>query len=128
MAFVTAGFPAREDTVDILLGLEAGGADVIELGVPFSDPQADGPAIQRSNEVALAQGVNYTMCLGYVRDARRRGLKAPVVFMGYYNPILAHGEQKAVTDAKEAGANGFIVVDLPPEEAEDFRACCTKEG
>ncbi|CAO1624509.1 unnamed protein product [Sympodiomycopsis kandeliae] len=128
VSFVTAGFPAKEDTVDILLGLEAGGADVIELGVPFSDPQADGPAIQRANEVALAQGVDYRLCLSFVKQARERGLKAPVIFMGYYNPLLAHGEKQAVIDAKAAGANGFIVVDLPPEEAEDFRACCTEEG
>ncbi|PWN21913.1 putative tryptophan synthase [Microstroma glucosiphilum] len=128
VAFVTAGFPAKEDTVDILLGLEAGGADIIELGVPFSDPQADGPAIQRANEIALEQGVGFKSCLSYIQQARSRGLKTPVILMGYYNPLLAHGEQKAVTDAKAAGANGFIIVDLPPEEAEDFRGCCTSEG
>ncbi|CEH11878.1 tryptophan synthase [Ceraceosorus bombacis] len=128
VSFVTAGFPAKQDTVDVLLGLEAGGADIIELGVPFSDPQADGAAIQRSNEVALEQGVDYKTCLSYVKQARSRGLKAPVLLMGYYNPLLAHGEQKAVQDAKVAGANGFIVVDLPPEEAEDFRGFCTADG
>lgn len=126
--FVTAGYPTRADTVDILLGLEAGGADIIELGVPFSDPQADGPAIQESNQVALTQGVDYTTCLQYVSDARKRGLKAPVLLMGYYNPLLAYGEEKAVSSAKQAGANGFIVVDLPPEEAIDFRHQCTSQG
>ncbi|SPC63256.1 probable tryptophan synthase [Ustilago sp. UG-2017b] len=128
VSFVTAGYPTKQDTVDVLLGLEAGGADVIELGVPFSDPQADGPAIQESNQVALEQGVGYTQCLEYVRQARSRGLKAPVLFMGYYNPTLAYGEDKAVSDAKTSGANGFIMVDLPPEEAADFRAACTKYG
>ncbi|PWN97027.1 putative tryptophan synthase [Tilletiopsis washingtonensis] len=128
ISFVTAGYPAKNDTVSILLALERGGADIIELGVPFSDPQADGPAIQRSNEVALEQGVDYTTCLRYVREARQLGLKTPVLLMGYYNPLLAHGEEKAVRDAREAGANGFIVVDLPPEEAVDFRNCCTTEG
>lgn len=128
VTFVTAGFPTKNDTVDLLLGLEAGGADIIELGVPFSDPQADGPAIQESNEIALKQGVDYHTCLQYVAQARQLGLKTPVLLMGYYNPLLAHGEEKAVVDAKEAGANGFIVVDLPPEEAIDFRQHCTRQG
>lgn len=128
VTFLTAGFPTIADTVPLLLGLEQGGADIIELGVPFSDPQADGPAIQQSNEVALAQGVDFNMCLDFVRQARSQGLKVPVLFMGYYNPILAHGEAKTVIDAKEAGGNGFIVVDLPPEEAVDFRDECTSKG
>ncbi|PWN93722.1 tryptophan synthase [Acaromyces ingoldii] len=128
VTFLTAGYPTIADTVPLLLGLEQGGADIIELGVPFSDPQADGPAIQKSNEVALEQGVDFKMCLDYVRQARSQGLKVPVLFMGYYNPILAHGETKTVSDAREAGANGFIVVDLPPEEAVDFRDECTSKG
>jgi tryptophan synthase len=78
--------------------------------------------------VALQQGVDYVTCLGYVSEARKQGLKAPVLLMGYYNPLLAHGEVKAVNDAKSAGANGFIVVDLPPEEAVDFRTECTSRG
>ncbi|KAN0062464.1 bifunctional tryptophan synthase trp1 [Thecaphora frezii] len=127
VAFVTAGFPTKNDTVDVMLAIEAGGADIIELGVPFSDPQADGPAIQESNQVALEQGVGYTECLEYVRQARARGLRAPVLLMGYYNPTLAYGEERAVRDARLAGANGFIMVDLPPEEADDFRGFCTKE-
>lgn len=128
VSFVTAGFPTRADTVPILLGLEAGGADIIELGVPFSDPQADGPAIQEANEVALRQNVDLVTCLKYVSEAREQGLKAPVLLMGYYNPLLAYGETRAVLDAREAGANGFIVVDLPPEEAVDFRAECSSKG
>lgn len=128
VTFITAGFPSKDDTVDLMLGLEAGGADIIELGVPFSDPQADGPVIQQSNEVALAQGVDYVTCLRYVSEARAKGLKTPVLLMGYYNPLLAHGEERAVADAKKAGANGFIVVDLPPEEATDFREQCTGQG
>ncbi|UZJ56062.1 hypothetical protein CBS101457_005382 [Exobasidium rhododendri] len=128
VAFITAGFPSKVDTVPILLALEAGGADIIELGVPFSDPQADGPAIQESNEIALRQGVDFITCLRYVSEARKLGLTTPVLLMGYYNPLMAHGESRAVTDAKEAGANGFIVVDLPPEEAVDFRGECTSKG
>ena len=127
VTFVTAGFPGKEDTPDILLALEQGGADVIEVGVPFSDPQADGPAIQDSNKIALANGVGYAQCLAYVREARARGLKVPVIFMGYYNPIMAYGEERAVREAREAGVNGFIVVDLPPEEAETFLGVCRKE-
>ncbi|KAG8763095.1 tryptophan synthetase [Ceratobasidium sp. 423] len=127
VTFVTGGYPTKDATVDILLAMEAGGADAIELGMPFSDPIADGPAIQDSNTIALNNGVGYEDCLQYVRDARAKGLKAPVLLMGYYNPIIAYGEEKAVKDAREAGANGFIMVDLPPEEAIKFRQICAKE-
>ncbi|CAE6516960.1 unnamed protein product [Rhizoctonia solani] len=127
VTFVTGGYPTKDATVDLLLAMEAGGADVIELGMPFSDPIADGPAIQDSNTIALNNEVGYEDCLRYVRDARAKGLKAPVLLMGYYNPIIAYGEEKAVKDAREAGANGFIMVDLPPEEAIKFREICAKE-
>ncbi|KAH9996856.1 bifunctional tryptophan synthase TRP1 [Russula vinacea] len=124
VTFVTAGYPTPRDTVPVLLAMQEGGADIIELGVPFSDPMADGPAIQETNNVALQFDVDYATCLGMVREARNRGLTAPVILMGYYNPLLAYGEQKAIQDAFEAGANGFIVVDLPPEEAVSFREKC----
>ncbi|KAJ3554904.1 hypothetical protein NM688_g2863 [Phlebia brevispora] len=126
VTFVTAGYPKIADTVPIMLAMQEGGADIIELGVPFSDPIADGPAIQETNTVAVHQGVDYGMCLGFVREARKQGLTAPVLLMGYYNPMLAYGEEKAIQDAYEAGANGFIMVDLPPEEAIGFREKCTK--
>ncbi|GAA5852234.1 hypothetical protein JCM8547_006706 [Rhodosporidiobolus lusitaniae] len=128
VTFLTAGFPSVDATVPMMLAMERGGADIIELGVPFTDPQADGKAIQETNNVAIEQGVDYERCLEFVREARRQGLKTPVILMGYFNPLLAHGEQRAVQDAKAAGANGFIVVDLPPEEAVDFRNHCTSEG
>jgi len=128
VTFVTAGYPKADATVDVMLAMEAGGADVIELGVPFSDPIADGPAIQESNVVALQQDVDLPKVISYVKDARAAGLKAPVLLMGYYNPTMAYGEREAVRDAKEAGANGFIMVDLPPEEAIKFREICTQEG
>ncbi|KAI0820224.1 tryptophan synthetase [Trametes gibbosa] len=124
VTFVTAGYPAVEDTVPILLAMQEGGADIIELGVPFSDPMADGPAIQETNVVALKNDVDYAQCLGMLREARNKGLTAPVLLMGYYNPLIAYGEEKAIQDAVEAGANGFIVVDLPPEEAVAFRDKC----
>ncbi|EJF66299.1 bifunctional tryptophan synthase TRP1 [Dichomitus squalens] len=124
VTFVTAGYPNVEDTVPILLAMQEGGADIIELGVPFSDPIADGPAIQETNVVALNNNVDYVQCLGMVREARSKGLTVPILLMGYYNPLIAYGEEKAIQDAAEAGANGYIVVDLPPEEAVAFRDKC----
>lgn len=128
VTFVTAGYPTVRDTVPILLAMQEGGADIIELGVPFSDPIADGPAIQETNTVALKNDVEYGTVLGLVREARSKGLTAPVMLMGYYNPMLAYGEEKAIHDAREAGANGFIMVDLPPEEAKIFRDRCASAG
>ncbi|KAF2803962.1 tryptophan synthase-like protein [Mytilinidion resinicola] len=128
VTYVTAGFPTVQETPDILLGMEAGGADLIELGMPFTDPIGDGPTIQKSNTIALRNGVTTETCLQIVRDARKRGLKAPVLLMGYYNPLLSYGEEKMLKDAREAGVNGFIIVDLPPEEAVRFRNYCTKAG
>ncbi|KAF5373942.1 hypothetical protein D9758_000730 [Tetrapyrgos nigripes] len=126
VTFITAGYPKRDDTVPLLLAMENGGTDIIELGVPFSDPIADGPVIQESNTVALQNDIEYATVLGQLKEARSKGLTVPVLLMGYYNPILAYGEDKAIQDATEAGANGFIMVDLPPEEALTFREKCTK--
>ncbi|KAK4988193.1 hypothetical protein LTR50_004116 [Elasticomyces elasticus] len=128
VTYVTAGFPTAHETPDIMLGMEAGGADLIELGMPFTDPIADGPTIQKANTQALKNGVTVTSCLQMVRDARKRGLKAPVLLMGYYNPLLSYGEEQMLKDSREAGVNGFIVVDLPPEEAVRFRNFCTSGG
>lgn len=128
VTYTTAGYPTIEETADILLGMEAGGADIIELGTPFTDPIADGPTIQGANTQALNNGTSTTTCLNIIRDARKRGLKAPVLLMGYYNPLLAYGEERMLQDAKEAGANGFIMVDLPPEEAVRFRGHCKSYG
>ncbi|MCJ1350036.1 MAG: tryptophan synthetase [Icmadophila ericetorum] len=128
VTYVTAGYPTQQETVDILLGMEAGGADLIELGLPFTDPIADGPTIQKSNTQALKNGVTIESTLEVVREARQKGLQVPVLFMGYYNPILSYGEGRLLKDAKAAGVNGFIVVDLPPEEAVRFRNFCTKGG
>lgn len=122
--YVTAGYPRREDSVPILLACQQGGADIIEIGMPFTDPLADGATIQHANQIALERGISFRGCLEIVAEARAKGLTVPVVFMGYYNPILSHGELKAVVDAKAAGADGFILVDLPPEEAGTFIAAC----
>ncbi|KAF2105362.1 tryptophan synthase-like protein [Lophiotrema nucula] len=132
VTYVTAGYPTAQETPDIMLGMEAGGAgistDLIELGMPFTDPIADGPTIQKSNTQALKNGVNTEGCLQMVRDARKKGLKAPVLLMGYYNPLLSYGEERMLQDAKKAGVNGFIIVDLPPEEAVRFRNFCASYG
>ena len=102
--------------------------DIIELGIPFTDPIADGPTIQRANTQALKNGVTVTDVLNMVKKARGRGLRAPVLLMGYYNPLLRYGEEKMLKDACESGVNGFIMVDLPPEEAVRFRDLCRREG
>ncbi|KAF8627726.1 hypothetical protein AX15_004270 [Amanita polypyramis BW_CC] len=126
VTFLTAGFPHRNDTVPLLFAMQNGGANIIELGIPFSDPIADGPVIQEANTAALKNDVDYALVLSQLREARSKGLSVPVILMGYYNPLLAYGEEKAIQDAHEAGANGFIVVDLPPEEAIAFREKCAK--
>ncbi|OGM44860.1 tryptophan synthase [Aspergillus bombycis] len=128
VAYFTAGYPTVEETVDILLGLENGGADIIEMGVPFTDPIADGPTIQKANTKALENGVTVTTVLEKVREARRRGLQVPILLMGYYNPMMRYGEERMLKDCREAGVNGFIMVDLPPEEAVRFREHCTSNG
>jgi len=111
-----------------LKGLQEGGVDVIEVGVPFSDPIADGPTIQVANTKALNNGVTVAKTIELVKLARKEGITVPLILMGYYNPILQYGEEKLIKDVKEAGGNGFIVVDLPPEEAVKFRSFCTKDG
>lgn len=96
--------------------------------MPFTDPLADGPTIQESNDISLAHGTNIPKSLDILREARRLGVTIPIILMGYYNPLLIYGEERVINAAKEAGANGFIVVDLPPEEAVSFRNYCTKAG
>ncbi|KAH8819126.1 tryptophan synthase [Xylogone sp. PMI_703] len=127
VTYVTAGYPTIGATVDILMGLGVY-ADIIELGLPFTDPIGDGPTIQKANTQALANGVTIQTTLQMVKDARSRGLRTPIVLMGYYNPILRYGEEQLLNDAKEAGVGGFIIVDLPPEEAVRLRSYCTKVG
>ncbi|KAJ5102703.1 tryptophan synthase [Penicillium argentinense] len=128
VTYVTAGFPSIEETPEIMLAMQAGGADIIELGIPFTDPLTDGPTIQKSNAQALANGTRIPTILQIVRCARASGLTAPVLLMGYYNPVRAYGEDKMLKDCRAAGINGFIIVDLPPEEAIRFRNSCKTEG
>jgi tryptophan synthase alpha chain len=122
--YVTAGFPQADITPDLMHAMVAAGADVIELGVPFSDPMADGPVIQKAGEAALALGVGMTQVLAMVRQFRAQDATTPVVLMGYANPIeryeQVHGAGGFVRDAAEAGVDGILVVDYPPEECEAF--------
>lgn len=120
--FVTAGDPHPAATVSLMLAMAEAGADVIELGVPFSDPMADGPVIQRAGERALAKGISLRDVLSYVREFRVTNDTTPVVLMGYANPVERYGQQAFVVDAKAAGVDGVLVVDYPPEECEDFAA------
>ena len=119
--FVTAGDPEPSVTVPLMHALVAAGANVLELGVPFSDPMADGPVIQRASERALAQGMTLKRVLAMVAEFRRDDGDTPVVLMGYLNPFEVAGYEKFAKAAAEAGVDGVLTVDLPPEEAEAFR-------
>tara|TARA_R110000868_G_scaffold37241_1_gene131949 strand:- start:2246 stop:3082 length:837 start_codon:yes stop_codon:yes gene_type:complete len=116
VAFVTAGDPTADLSSEILAGLPAAGADIIELGMPFTDPMADGPAIELASGRALKGGQNMVRTLAMVSAFRRTDSDTPIVLMGYYNPIYAYGSEKFAADAAAAGVDGLIVVDLPPEE------------
>lgn len=120
VTFVTAGDPDYATSLAILKGLPEAGADVIELGMPFTDPMADGPAIQLANIRALAAQQNLPKTLQMVRDFRQTNSDTPLVLMGYYNPIFAYGVERFVADAKDAGVDGLIVVDLPPEHNDEL--------
>lgn len=126
--FITAGDPGPELTLPLMHALVAGGADVIELGVPFSDPSAEGPVIQRACERALKFGISIKDVLGFVREFRKTNVETPVVLMGYANPIERMGQQAFISAMREAGADGAIVVDYPPEECEDFAVAMRAAG
>ncbi len=120
VTFITAGDPALETSQAILNGLPAAGADIIELGMPFTDPMADGPAIQLASQRALAAGQTMEKTLDMVRRFRERDDTTPIVLMGYYNPVFVYGNERFLNDAKVAGVDGLIIVDLPPEEDEEL--------
>jgi tryptophan synthase alpha chain len=120
ITFVTAGDPDPETSLEILKALPAAGADVVELGMPFSDPMADGPAIQASSQRALRAGQTLKKTLALVRTFRAGDAGTPIVLMGYYNPIYIYGVPRFLADAKAAGVDGLIVVDLPPEEDDEL--------
>ncbi len=130
--YVTAGFPFADITPALMHGMVEAGADIIELGVPFSDPMADGPVIQKAGEKALAMGIGMRQVLGHVREFRTRNKTTPVVLMGYANPVerydQVNGKDAFVNDAAAAGVDGVLIVDYPPEECEAFAAQLRERG
>ncbi len=126
--YLTAGWPSLEATLTLVPMLERAGADLVELGVPFSDPIADGPIIQRASYGALQQGTTPRRCVELVAQLRAGGVRLPLVLMGYYNPILAWGVGDCVRACREAGVDGLIVPDLPPEEAGELDGATRADG
>jgi tryptophan synthase alpha chain len=127
VTYITAGDPSLELTPDIVLSLERSGADMIELGIPFSDPMADGFTIQHASERALRSGTTLSGVLDVISEIREHS-DMPIILFGYYNPFLSYGLEKFSGDARDAGADGVIVVDLPPEEADEFKIHADKIG
>lgn len=125
MPYLTVGFPERSSTIELVLAMEQAGASLFELGVPFSDPLADGATIQRAGQRALENGVTLTTCIETVAQLRDHGVKAPLILMGYYNPMLRYGISRACADLAAAGGDGWIIPDLPPEEAHAMRHAAT---
>jgi tryptophan synthase alpha chain len=128
ITFITAGDPSPALTVPLMHALVEGGVDIIELGVPFSDPMAEGPVIQRACERALKFGIGIRDVIAQVREFRRTNTSTPVVLMGYANPIEHMGQLAFIQEAKEAGADGAIIVDYPPEECEEFAKAMRENG
>jgi tryptophan synthase alpha chain len=128
VAFITAGDPDHDTSLAVLKGLPGAGADIIELGMPFSDPMADGPAIQASSQRALKAGQTMKKTLAMVRAFRAADVTTPIVLMGYYNPIYVYPVDRFIADAAEAGVDGLIVVDMPPEEDAELRPQASQAG
>ena len=126
--YVTVGDPHADGTVDLLRAMAAAGADVIELGIPFSDPMADGPVVQKASERALARGIGMKHVLAAVAEFRRHDPKTPIVLMGYANPIERYGIEAFADAARDAGVDGVLVVDYPPEECTAFAALLKARG
>jgi tryptophan synthase alpha chain len=127
ITFITAGDPDLKMTEALIPEMERCGADIIELGVPFSDPMADGPTIQKASERALASGTSLKSILAMVKSVRSR-TQVPIILMGYYNPVFRYGDREFVKDAAAAGVDGVLLVDLPPEEGEPFKAIASAVG
>ena len=128
MPYFPLGYPDLDTSIDVIEALAKNGADLIEVGLSFSDPLADGPVIQHATQIALEKGITVQKSLEAVKELRNRGVDIPLVLMGYYNPMLAYSLQKFVRDAVEVGADGFIVPDLPMEEADEFMSALEKLG
>ncbi len=128
LPFVTGGYPTMPMTERLLWALAEGGADLIEIGVPFSDPLADGATVQHTSQMALEQGTSLTDCLDLVRRVRADGFTVPLLFMGYSNPLYQYGLERLARDAAEAGVDGFIVADLPINESDEFLRALPRGG
>ena len=128
MPYFTLGYPTPQASLAVVEALARSGADLIELGVPFSDPLAERPTIQHSTQVALEQGITVALGLEMARELRRRGVSQPLLLMGYMNPLLAYGAERIVAEAASAGAHGLILPDMPVEEAEQVEALCRQYG
>ena len=128
MPYFPLGYPDLDISIDVIEALAKNGADLIEVGLSFSDPLADGPVIQQATQIALEKGITVRKSLEAVKELRTRGVEIPLILMGYYNPMLAYGLEKFVCDAIEAGADGFIVPDLPIEESDEFIAALSEVG
>ena len=120
MPYFPLGYPDLDTSIDVIEALAKNGADLIEVGLSFSDPLADGPVIQQATQIALEKGITVKKSLAAVAELRKRGVDIPLILIGYYNPMLAYGLEKFVHDAHEAGADGVIIPDLPLEEADEF--------
>jgi tryptophan synthase alpha chain len=128
LPYFPVGYPNYDDSLAAIEAMSEIGVDGFEIGVPFSDPLADGPTIQAATQIALENGTTVKVCLQAVRELRGRGVSQPMMMMSYVNPLLAYGVDDFVCDAKAAGANGFIIPDLPPEEAAVFAEVCQREN
>jgi tryptophan synthase alpha chain len=128
MPFMTVGYPDFETSIELVRAMVDAGADGVELGIPFSDPLADGPTIQRASYAALQNGTTPDQAVDAVRRLREVGVEVPLILMGYFNTFLAQGEVRCISEAAEAGADGLIIVDLPPEESDEVLATCRENG
>jgi len=128
IAYLPLGYPTQQESLLLAEAAIAGGADLLELGIPFSDPLADGSLIQQATQIALKQGMTLARCLQMARKLRAETILPPFVFMGYYNPILAYGLEAFCRECTEVGVDGLIIPDLPPEEGEELEGACRKRG
>ncbi|HTR88436.1 MAG TPA: tryptophan synthase subunit alpha, partial [Reyranella sp.] len=128
VAYISAGDPDLAVSSDILKGLPGAGADLIELGMPFTDPMADGPSVQLAGQRALKSGITIDATFDMVRRFRKEDIETPIILMGYYNLIYQRGPERFCREAGEAGVDGLIMVDLPPEEADELKPHAVKSG
>lgn len=128
VAYIMPEFPIKAATLPVLEALQKSGVNVVELGIPFSDPLADGSVIQKAAQISIENGLTLKGLLALVKTARESQIDLPIILMGYYNPIFSYGVEKFIEDAAQYGVDGFIIPDLPPEEAESFRNCVIENG